>query len=91
MLKFRSMVRRPKETSTSAGSSTRVPARFQIRDDPRVTKCGRWMRKYSLDELPSSWNVLTGEMSLNSARRPLPREVEGHEKFTNRRLLDQPE
>lgn len=91
MLKFRSMVQTAetdleslRELNEGAGLL------FKIRNDPRVTKCGRWMRKYSLDELPQFWNVLTGEMSLVGPRPPLPREVEGYEKFTNRRLLIKP-
>lgn len=91
MLKFRSMVQTAetdleslRELNEGAGLL------FKIRNDPRVTKCGRWMRKYSLDELPQFWNVLTGEMSLVGPRPPLPNEVERYEKFTNRRLLIKP-
>lgn len=91
MLKFRSMV----PTAESDLDSLRQLNEgegllFKIKNDPRVTRCGRWMRKYSLDELPQFWNVLKGQMSLVGPRPPLPLEVEGYEKFTNRRLLIKP-
>lgn len=91
MLKFRSMVQTAEaDLDALRDLNEGSGPLFKIRDDPRVTSCGRWMRKYSLDELPQFWNVLTGDMSLVGPRPPLPAEVERYEKFTNRRLLIKP-
>jgi len=84
MLKFRSMVDDAliKEKELHHLSDTDGPF-FKMKDDPRVTKVGRFIRKYSVDELPQFWNVLLGHMSLVGPRPLVYREIyelEGHAK-----------
>jgi len=91
MFKFRSMVVDAEDRlSVLNDNNEGAGVLFKIRNDPRVTRCGRWMRKYSLDELPQLWNVVIGDMSMVGPRPPLEREVSGYERHTHRRLLIKP-
>lgn len=91
MLKFRSMVVDAEARLESlVGANEGAGLLFKMAGDPRVTGCGRWMRKYSLDELPQLWNVLVGHMSMVGPRPPLAREVANYESPTQRRLLIKP-
>ncbi|GAA1750756.1 sugar transferase [Agromyces humatus] len=91
MLKFRSMVAdAEKQLPTLLDQSEGNGMLFKIKADPRVTKIGAILRKYSLDELPQLVNVLRGDMSLVGPRPPLAAEVERYDESAHRRLLVKP-
>ncbi|WP_286197601.1 sugar transferase [Bacillus sp. ISL-34] len=91
MYKFRSMVTDAEDKLKDILALNEVSgAMFKMKEDPRVTKIGKFIRKTSIDELPQLWNVLKGEMSLVGPRPPLTREVEQYTSFDKQRLLVTP-
>jgi exopolysaccharide biosynthesis polyprenyl glycosylphosphotransferase len=91
LLKFRSMAADADERFPELRELNEVDGPvFKMRNDPRCTPLGRWMRTLSLDELPQLWNVLCGHMSLVGPRPPLPHEVEQYEPWQRRRLRIRP-
>ncbi|MCF7623651.1 sugar transferase [[Brevibacterium] frigoritolerans] len=91
MYKFRSMVSNAEEQLKELLALNDVTgAMFKMKDDPRVTKIGKIIRKTSIDELPQLWNVLKGEMSLVGPRPPLLREVKEYSPYDKQRLLVTP-
>ncbi|PFG15037.1 sugar transferase [Bacillus sp. es.036] len=91
MYKFRSMVHNAESLLDTLISFNEVSgAMFKMKEDPRITKVGYWIRKTSLDEFPQLINVLKGEMSLVGPRPPLPREVIIYTDHDIQRLLVRP-
>ncbi|WP_272502241.1 sugar transferase [Bacillus cereus] len=91
MYKFRSMVTDAEEKLKDLLQHNEVSgAMFKMKDDPRVTKIGKFIRKTSIDELPQLLNVLKGDMSLVGPRPPLLREVREYTSYDKQRLLITP-
>lgn len=91
MLKFRSMVVDAEDRLQElAHRNEGNGVLFKLRNDPRVTRIGKVLRKFSLDELPQLFNIFAGSMSLVGPRPPLPKEVEAYESDVRRRLLVKP-
>ncbi|MED4046618.1 sugar transferase [Priestia aryabhattai] len=91
MYKFRSMVTDAElKLQELLQYNETTGAMFKMKNDPRVTKIGRFIRRTSIDELPQLFNVLKGDMSLVGPRPPLSREVEEYTSYDKQRLLVKP-
>jgi exopolysaccharide biosynthesis polyprenyl glycosylphosphotransferase len=91
MLKFRSMVANAEALKESlVKDNEQIGPVFKMRNDPRVTRVGRFIRKYSIDELPQLVNVLRGDMSIVGPRPPVPKEVAVYDAWQRRRLSVRP-
>lgn len=91
MYKFRSMVVNAEELKEKLVAQNEMSGpMFKMKDDPRVTKVGKFIRKTSIDELPQLFNVLKGDMSLVGPRPSLPKEVAQFEDWMYRRLEVKP-
>lgn len=91
MYKFRSMASDAEERLKELLEHNEISgAMFKMKEDPRVTKIGKLIRKTSLDELPQLFNVFKGDMSLVGPRPPLPREVAEYTRYDKQRLLVMP-
>lgn len=91
MYKFRSMVSNAEELLDNLLDQNEIDgAMFKMKDDPRITRIGKFIRKTSVDELPQLWNVIKGDMSLVGPRPPLGREVKDYTNYDKLRLKVQP-
>ncbi len=89
--KFRTMVVNAEELKQTLMAQNEVSGPvFKMKDDPRVTKAGKFLRKTSLDELPQFFNVLMGDMAIVGPRPPVPAEVKKYERWQLRRLSMKP-
>jgi lipopolysaccharide/colanic/teichoic acid biosynthesis glycosyltransferase len=91
LYKFRTMLENAEELKQGLLNKNEMDGPvFKIKEDPRVTKLGGFLRKTSLDELPQLFNVLKGDMSLVGPRPPLPSEVSNYDLWHRRKLCMKP-
>jgi len=92
MCKFRSMYSDAEQRKAALMKHNEMKngVLFKMKNDPRVTRMGRFIRKYSIDEMPQLWNVLKGDMSLVGPRPPLPDEVAQYTRYQYQRLTVTP-
>jgi lipopolysaccharide/colanic/teichoic acid biosynthesis glycosyltransferase len=92
MWKFRSMVMNADALKDKLLTQNQMQGgvTFKMKNDPRITRIGKWIRKFSIDEVPQLWNVMSGDMSLVGPRPPVPREVREYSIEDRQRLLAKP-
>jgi exopolysaccharide biosynthesis polyprenyl glycosylphosphotransferase len=91
LYKFRSMINNAEQMRAELHQLNELDGPvFKISDDPRITTVGRWLRRFSLDELPQLWNIFRGDMSFVGPRPAVPEEVEQYEDWQRRRLRMRP-
>ena len=91
LYKFRSMINNAEQMRAELHQLNELDGPvFKISDDPRITLAGRWLRRFSLDELPQLWNILCGDMSFVGPRPAVPDEVDQYEDWQRRRLRMRP-
>lgn len=91
LYKFRSMINNAEQMRAELHQLNELDGPvFKISDDPRITTVGRWLRRFSLDELPQLWNIFSGEMSFVGPRPAVPEEVDQYEDWQRRRLRMRP-